>query len=171
MIKKAMAEAINDQIKKEFYSAYLYLSMASYFEVKTLPGFATWMRVQAQEETAHAMIFFNYLSSRGEAAILQAIDAPPSKFSSPLAVCKEVLKHEEFVTASIHSLMDLAVKGKDYGTMKFLDWFVEEQIEEEATASTLIGRMELIKDDGNGLFMMDKELGARIFTPPLPLGA
>ncbi len=171
MLSKTLAKAISQQITKEFYSAYLYLGMESYFESETLPGFANWMRVQAQEESSHAMIFFNYLASQGHRADLGAIDAPPQEFSSPLDVFKKTLAHEREVTKSIYHLMEMAVGEKDFATQKFLDWFITEQVEEEANANTLIGKLERVKNSSEGLFMIDNELKARVFTLPAPLAA
>jgi len=169
MISKEMTDAVNKQIAKEFYSAYLYLSMASYFEVETYPGFANWMRVQAQEESCHAMIFFNYISAQGQRAILGEIDAPLAKFTDPLDIFKKTLAHEKIVTASIYNLVEIAISEKDYATQKFLDWFVTEQVEEESNANTIIGKLEKIKNSSEGLFLLDNELKTRIFALPAPL--
>ncbi|RCK75304.1 MAG: Ferritin-like protein 2 [Candidatus Ozemobacter sibiricus] len=169
MLSKTMAKAISQQITKEFYSGYLYLSMASFFESETLPGFAHWMRIQAQEESCHALIFFNYLSEQGHQAELGAIEAPPREFSSPLDVFKKTLEHEKQVTKSIYGLMEIAVGEKDFATQRFLDWFINEQVEEEATAHTLVGKLERIKNSSEGLFMLDNELQTRVFTVPAPL--
>ncbi len=171
MLSKTMAKAISQQITKEFYSGYLYLSMSSYFENQTLPGFATWMRVQAQEESCHAMIFLKYLNEQGHQADLGPIDAPPKEFSSALDVFKKTIEHEKLVTKSIYNLMEIAVGEKDFATQRFLDWFINEQVEEEATANTLIGKLERIKNSSEGLFMLDNELKARVFNLPAPLAA
>ncbi|MFH1723080.1 MAG: ferritin [Elusimicrobiota bacterium] len=168
MINDKMTAALNDQITKEFYSAYLYMSMASYLEAQDLPGFAKWMRTQAQEELSHATIIFNYVCEQGSRAILGAIEAPTSDFKSLTDVFEHTLEHEKKVTASIHSLVDLAISERDHATKQFLEWFVKEQVEEEATAGTWLGQIKRV-GDGNALFMMDKEAGARIFTVPAPL--
>ncbi|OIP31156.1 ferritin [bacterium CG2_30_54_10] len=169
MLSKKLADEISGQITKEAYSAYLYMSMASYFEVETLPGFAHWMRVQAQEESCHAMIFFNYMADQGQRVTFGAIDAPPFEFSSPLDVFKKTLAHEKIVTKSIYHLAEIAVGEKDFATQKFLDWLISEQVEEEKNASTLIGKLDRIKNSSEGLFMIDAELAARMFVLPAPL--
>ena len=169
MISKKMAKIINEQITKELYSGYLYLSMASYFEVENLPGIANWMRVQAQEETAHGMIFFNYLADHGERALFGAIDAPATDFKSVLAVFEMTLEHEKTVTASIYKLVDQSVTDHDYATQNFLQWFVKEQVEEEKNADTIIGKLKRIGKSEDGIYMLDRELAARIFAMPAPL--
>ncbi len=169
MISKKMAKIMNEQITKELFSGYLYLSMASYFEVENLPGIATWMRVQAQEETSHAMIFFNYMADQGERALMGAIAAPETSFKSTLDVFEKTLAHEKTVTASIYKLLDQAVADHDYATQNFLQWFVKEQVEEEKNADTIIGKLKRIGKSEDGLFMLDKELAARVFVLPAPL--
>ncbi|HNW35269.1 MAG TPA: ferritin [Candidatus Ozemobacteraceae bacterium] len=171
MISKKMAKIINEQITKEMYSAYLYLSMASYFEVGNLPGIATWMRVQAQEETAHGMIFFNYLADHGERALMGTIDTPVTNFKSVLAVFEMTLAHEKTVTASIYKLLDQSLADHDYATQNFLQWFVKEQVEEEKNADTIIGKLKRIGKSEDGLYMLDRELAARVFVMPAPLVA
>lgn len=169
MISNKMLQTINEQITKEFYSAYLYLSMAAYFEEQSLQGCAKWMRVQAQEESCHALIFFSYVAEQGARAVLGTIDAPKADFTSVLDIFEKTLAHEQTVTASIHRLMDLAVEERDYATRKLLDWFVEEQVEEEANAGALVAQLKRVKDDSNALFLIDKELMTRTFTLPPPL--
>lgn len=166
MLGKKMEKAINDQINAEFFSAYLYLSMATHFDAVSLPGFANWMKQQTQEEMFHGMKMFNYVSDRGGRVILQAIAQPPSSWKSALEVFQNVLEHEQKVTGLINDLIDLAIKEKDYATNNFLQWFIGEQVEEEATASTLVDRLKLIGNDANGLFVLDTELAARRFTMP-----
>lgn len=166
MLSKKMEKAINDQVKWELYSAYLYLSMAAYFEDVGLPGFANWMRVQDQEERFHAMKFFNFVIERGGKMTLQAIDAPPSEWKSPLHVFMETLKHEQHVTARINNLMDLAIKEKDHATVSFLHWYIDEQVEEESGVSDVINKLKMVEKTSGGLFMLDKEMAARVFTPP-----
>lgn len=169
MLSKQLLDGLNDQITKELYSSYLYLQMAAHFNNQSLSGLATWMKVQAQEEIAHAMIFYNYVGERGERVELGAIDKPESDYTSALDVFKKTLAHEQKVTASINNLMSMAIEEKDYATRNRLEWFIGEQVEEEANPSEIIGKLELIGEQGNALFMLDKELGARTFVLPSPL--
>lgn len=169
MISMKMVEALNGQIAKEFYSAYLYLGMAGYFEEQALPGFAKWMRVQGQEESAHAMILFNYVCEQGGRINLGVIEAPPQDFTSPSQIFEKVLAHEQGVTASIHKLVDIAVEERDYATRQMLDWFVAEQVEEESGAATLVARLNRVKNDPASVELLDKELAARVFNVPPPL--
>jgi len=161
MLTKPVQAAINDQIAKEFYAAHLYLSMAAYFEDQNLPGFAAWMRLQNEEEQAHAMRLFNYLIDAGGRVRLKAIDEPPSDFKGPLAVMKASLAHEKKVTASIRKIYELAVKEMDYGTQVHLQWFISEQQEEEKNVGDVIAQLELAGDNKVALLMIDRELGAR----------
>ncbi len=169
MLSEKMLNGLNDQITKEIYSSYLYLQMAAWFENRSLSGFANWMKVQAQEELSHAMILFNFANERGGFVTLGAVDKPETDFSSAQDVFAKTLAHEQLVTASINSLMDIAIAEKDYATKNRLDWFVDEQVEEEANASALFDKLQLIGDKGNAIFMMDKELAARTFVMPSPL--
>ena len=171
MLSKKMLAALCEQATKELYSSYLYLQMAAWLDHRALAGFANWMKVQAQEETAHAMILYNYINERGGIVDFGPIDKPPADFASPLDVFEATLAHEQKVTALINALMDLAIAEKDYATKSRLDWFVSEQVEEEANASELVGKLKLIGDGGNGLFIIDKELAARVFVAPAPLAA
>ncbi len=166
MLKEQMLTAFNKQINAEMYSAYLYLSMEAYFQSINLTGFANWMRVQTQEEMMHAMKFYDFVFERGGKVELEAIDKPPMIWDSPLAAMKEVLKHEKHVTSLINDLVDLAIKEKDHASNIFLQWFVTEQVEEEASADAVIQRLKLAKDNSSGLFMIDAELGQRVFTMP-----
>jgi len=166
MIGKKMEEALNGQVNAELYSAYLYLSMAAYFESGNLPGFANWMRVQAQEEQFHAMKFYDYINERGGRVILEQIEAPPAEWDSALAVFEAVSAHEQKVTALINQLVDLAIQQKDHATNSFLRWFVDEQVEEEDNAGKIVGQLKLIKDSPEALFLMDKELSRRVFATP-----
>ena len=168
MLKKKMLKGMNDQINAEMFSAYLYLSMENYFQSVSLGGFAAWMRAQAQEEMMHAMKIYDFVFERGGKVTLEAIDKPPFSWDSPLAAFKEVLKHEQHVTSLINDLVDLAIGEKDHATNIFLQWFVSEQVEEEASAGEVVDRLRLIKDNPSGLFMMDAELGKRVFTLPQP---
>ncbi len=166
MLSEKMQEALNIQINKEIYSAYLYLSMAAYCESINLKGFASWMTVQVQEELSHAQKFFHFLPERGGKVNLQPIDGPETEWDSPLAVFKHVYEHEQLVTSLIHGLVKLAREEDDYATESFLKWFIDEQVEEEASASEVVERLKLAGDQGGGLFMLDRELGTRVFTPP-----
>ena len=166
MLCDKMQEALNDQIAKEFQSAYLYLSMSAYFETTNLPGFATWMRVQAQEESSHALILFNYVCQRGGKVTLAALDAPVATFESVCDVFEKTLAHEQFITDSINTLMALAIKDSDHATRTMLNWFVTEQVEEEANVRAILGKLSQSKEGGNGAFMMDRSLGTRVFQIP-----
>jgi ferritin len=166
MLSEKMQEALNIQINKEIYSAYLYLSMAAYCDSINLKGFANWMTIQVQEELSHAHKFFNYLPERGGKVTLQPIDGPETEWDSPLAVFKHVYEHEQLVTGLINGLVKLAREEEDYATESFLKWFIDEQVEEEASASEVVEKLKLAGDRGGGLFMLDRELGTRVFTPP-----
>ncbi len=166
MLSKKMEKALNDQIQAEIYSAYLYLSMEAYFQSINLTGFASWMRVQYQEEMAHAMKFYGYINERGGRVILQAIESPPSDWESPLAVFEATLEHEQKVTARINDLVDVAIAERDHATNNFLQWFVAEQVEEEDSANGVVEQIKLLGDAQGGIFMLDRELGQRTFTPP-----
>jgi ferritin len=168
MIDKKMQDALNEQIKWELYSGYLYLSMSAHFAGINLLGFSSWMRVQAQEELSHAMKFYDFVIERGGKVSLLAVDAPPLKWASPLAAFKEAYEHEQHVTSRINDLVTLAQKMKDHATHIFLQWFVTEQVEEEASADGVVQQLKLIGKDSSGLFMVDRELGQRTFTPPAP---
>ena len=167
MISKKLEKAFNVQINKEFYSEYLYLSMQAYFERLNLKGFVNWMSVQVQEERAHAMGMFDYLNQRGGSVILEAIEKPEVDWKSPLDVFENVLKHEEYVTASINELMDAAEEVKDRAAMSFLNWYLKEQVEEEDNAGQVLATLKLIGDDKKALLMLDKELAARTFVQPV----
>ncbi len=166
MIKEKIQNALNDQLNAEIYSAYLYLSMAAYFHSINLKGFANWMEVQYQEEMTHAMKFYNYLLQRGGRVILKAIESPPVEWESPLDAFKAVYAHEQKVTGLINNLVELALEEKDHATHIFLQWFVTEQVEEEESADEVVQRLLIIGDSKHGMFMLDRELGMRTFTPP-----
>lgn len=170
MLNKRMEKAINSQINAEIYSSYLYLSMSAYFESSSLSGFASWMRSQAQEEMVHAMKFYDYVNERGGRVILSPIEAPPSEWESPVAVFDATYRHEQKVTGLINDLVDLAIEEKDHATNNLLQWFVSEQVEEEASASAVLNKAKLTGDAPGGLFMLDRELGARLFTIPATAG-
>jgi len=166
MIKEKIQEALNQQLNAELFSSYLYLSMAAYFESINLKGFANWMRVQTQEELVHAMKFYNFIIERGGKALLSAIEGPPTQWKSPLAVFEHAYKHEQKVTGLINNLVDLSIAEQDHATNNFLQWFVAEQVEEEASADEVVQKIKLIGDATGGLFMLDQELAQRVFTPP-----
>ncbi len=169
MINRKLEDAINAQINAEFWSAYLYLSMAMQFEEKGYAGIANWFRIQFKEEQAHAEIFINYLVSRGGRVVLKPIDAVPTEWDSPLAAFEDTLAHEEKVTALINNIYALAEAEHDYATRGKLDWFIAEQVEEEETAKGLIDRLKLIGDNGLALYMLDQELAQRVYNVPAPL--
>lgn len=166
MIKEKIQEALNKQLNAELFSSYLYLSMAAYFESINLKGFANWMRVQTQEELVHAMKFYNFIIERGGKAVLSAIEGPPTQWKSPLAVFEHAYKHEQKVTGLINNLVDLSIGEQDHATNNFLQWFVAEQVEEEASADEVVQKIKLMGDASGGLFMLDQELAQRVFTPP-----
>ena len=166
MLNTKIAELLNDQINKEFYSAYLYLSFANYFEDKGLSGFANWYNIQAQEERDHAMLFMQFLQNNGNKVTLEAIAKPDKDPQSSLEVLKLGLEHEEYVTSLIHNLYGAAYDIKDFRTMQFLDWFVKEQGEEETNAQELITKMELYGEDPRSLYLLDQEMAARVYAAP-----
>ncbi|HLO16866.1 MAG TPA: ferritin [Anaerolineales bacterium] len=161
MIGKGMQAAMNEQINKEFFSSYLYLSMAAYFENKNLEGFAHWMRLQADEEREHAMKFYNFILERGGQVMLKAIDAPETEWKSNLAIAEQVAEHEAKVTASIEALYELALKEKDYPAQVLLQWFITEQVEEERNAADLVAKLKLIEERGTAVLMLDHRLSKR----------
>lgn len=163
---KKVSELLNAQINKEFYSAYLYLDFANYFERRGLSGFAHWYEVQAQEERDHAMLFYRYLLNNGETVTLEAIDAPKTEGKKDLDVLEAALAHEKYVTALVNDIYAAAYAVKDFRAMQFLDWFVKEQGEEEKNASDLITKMQLFGSDAKGLYMLDNELKARVYSAP-----
>lgn len=160
-INEKISDAINKQINKEFYSAYLYLSMATYFEANTLPGFAKWMVLQAKEEQEHAMKFYRYVMERGGVVELFTIEKPKDDWKSPIDIFKFTYQHEQMVTEMIYNLMDFAKAEKDFTTEEFLNWFIREQVEEEANACSILEKLEMAKDSNGALFYIDKELGKR----------
>lgn len=161
MISKIMQEAFNEQVNKELFSAYLYLSMSAHFESKNLSGFATWLRVQANEEQEHAMKFFDHVQERGGKVQLKAIAAPAEEWKTNLEAFKEVQAHEGKVTASINSLYELALKEKDYPAQIMLQWFISEQVEEEKNTAEIVAQLEMIDAHGTAVLMLDKQLGKR----------
>lgn len=171
MLSEKMEKALNDQITWELYSSYLYLSMSAHFLSVNLGGFANWMRVQAQEELLHAIKFYDFVNERGGRVVLQTVKAPPSEWTTPVSVFEDTLKHERQVTKRINDLVDVALKEKDHATNIFLQWFVTEQVEEEASVKEILEKLKLLGDARGGLFMMDRELAQRVFTPPAASGA
>lgn len=167
MINEKMEKAFNDQINKELYSEYLYLSMKAYFERLNLKGFVNWFNVQVQEEHAHAMGMFDYLNQRGGKVELELIEKPETDWESPLACFEQVLTHEEFVTSRINALMDVAEETKDRAALSFLDWYLKEQVEEEDSVGSVLATLRLIGDDKKALLMLDKDLSTRTFTAPV----
>jgi ferritin len=167
MIKDEMATALNEQINKEMYSAYLYMSMSNQCANLGLKGFSTWFMAQYHEEMFHAMKFYEYVQRQGAEVDLQSIAAPPAEFSSPLDMFEKTLAHEQFVTQSINELMELAISHKDHATQIFLEWFVTEQVEEEETDNDILAQLRLVGENPHGLLMMDRELGGRGVTVPV----
>lgn len=161
MLSKKLQDAINEQIKNELYSGYLYLAMSAYFEASNLPGFARWMRLQAAEEQEHALKFFDYVHDRGSRVTLKAIDQPPMDWDSPLAVFEDTLEHERKVTGLINKLYELALEGNDYPAQAMLQWFIEEQVEEEKNAEQIVATLKMVGEKGQALVMMDRALGQR----------
>jgi ferritin len=161
LLDKKMHDALNHQINEELYSAYLYLSMSAQFEAEGLKGFAKWFSIQAKEEVNHAMKFYHFIINRGETIHLQAIAEPTAKWDSPLKAFQASFKHEQKITGLIHSLVNLAIKLNDHATSQFLQWFVSEQVEEEANANEMVHKLQQVKDDISGLFFLDKLLGKR----------
>lgn len=166
MISEKITSALNEQMKWEMYSANLYLAMSAYFSDIGLPGFANWMRIQYQEETDHALKFYDFVLSRGGAAKLSAIDEPPSTWANALDAFKATALHEAEVTRRINELVHLAKAEHDFATDIFLQWFVTEQIEEEESVKNIIDRLKLVNGEGQGLLMLDAEAAARVYTPP-----
>ena len=161
MLSKKMQDAINEQIKNELYSGYLYLAMAAYAEAQNLPGFAHWMKAQCQEEVEHAMKFFGHVAERGGRVELRAIDEPPVEFDSPTALFEMTLEHEKKVTGLINDLYELALAEKDYASQVLLQWYIGEQVEEEANATEILETLRMAGGKGQALVMMDRALASR----------
>ena len=157
---------INQQINKEFYSAYLYLNFSNYFEEVGLDGFANWYKIQAQEERDHAMLFYQYLQNENQKVTFEAIDKPDLNAACHMDVLKAALEHEKYVTSLINDIYSEAYEAKDFRTMQFLDWFVKEQGEEETNANNLISKIELFGSDPKSLYMLNQELATRIYSAP-----
>jgi ferritin len=165
MISNKLADAINEQINRELFSEYLYISMQAWFADQSLDGMASWMDAQGKEERFHAMKFFNYLLERGARVKLKAIEEPTFDFENPLKAFAMALEHEQFITKSINELMDLAITENDHATRSLLQWYVDEQVEEEASVDKIVNMLKMIGDNGHGIMMIDRELGQRVFTP------
>jgi ferritin len=161
-----MEQSLNEQMNRELFSAYLYMSMSSYCSSKGLKGFANWFMVQYHEEMFHAMKFYEYINLQGGRAILKAMPQPPSAFESPLDLFNKTLDHEQFITKSINELMELAIAEKDHATQIILQWYVTEQVEEESNDNEIISQLKIIKDDPQGIILFDRELAGRITTVP-----
>lgn len=170
MISEKMQTALNEQINSELYSSYLYLSMQSYFASVNLAGFANWMGIQVLEELCHVNKLFDFVNERGGRVLLDSIEKPPREWDSALGVFEATLQHERKVSGLINELVDMAIEEKDHATNSFLHWFVDEQVEEENTADSVLGQLKLIKNEPQGLFIMDNQMGQRVFTPPAAEG-
>ena len=167
MLDKKLEAAFNDQINKELYSEYLYLGMKAIFADMNLPGFVNWFDVQVQEERAHAMGMFDYVHERNAQVTLEAIDKPEIKGSTPLEIFEQVLEHEEYVTSRINALMDVAEEVRDRAALSFLDWYLKEQVEEEANVGGILATLKLIGEDKKALLLLDKDLATRTFVAPV----
>ena len=167
MISEKMQDALNEQVNKEFYSAYMYLAMSSYCNTIGLPGFANWMRMQFEEESLHVTRMYDYILDQGGRVHLKQIDEPPKEYGSPLDIFEKTLEHEQFVTGCINELMEMAINERDYATQTFLQWYVTEQVEEEANVNDILAPLRMVGDDKGGLMMIDQQLAKRL--PPAPL--
>lgn len=167
MISNKMLEELNEQVNKEFYSAYMYLAMSAYCNTIGLPGFAHWMRMQYEEESMHVTKMYDYILGQGGEVHLKAIEEPAQTFGTPLEVFEKTLEHEQYVTSMIHKLMDLAVEERDYATQTFLQWYVTEQVEEEANVNDILAPLRMVGEDKGGLMMIDQQLAGRPAPTPL----
>ncbi len=166
MIDEKMQQALNGQIHAEFASSYLYIAISARFQDRGLPGFASWFRVQAQEELAHTMRFFDFLGDRGGRVELYPVEAPLAKWEAPITIFEAVLEHEQEITGRINALIELSLEIRDHASRSFLQWFVDEQVEEEGSVQEILAKLRLVGNNGQGLFMIDQELGKRVYTPP-----
>ena len=166
MLNKNVEKALNDQVSAEFFSSYFYLSMAVYFERINLKGFANWMKVQFQEEQAHALHLVNFINERGGVVKLTEIIAPKTEWKDSIEVFEDTMEHEVKITGLINDLVDVAIKEKDHATVNMLQWYVSEQVEEEANVSDILQQLKIIEGKGPGLFMIDRELKTRMFVDP-----
>ena len=164
MLNKKIEKELNEQINAEYWSAYFYLSMAAYFESENLPGFANWMKIQYQEEISHVMKFFDYINERGGRVILKPIDAVKTEWNDPIEVFDETYKHEQKVTELINNLVNISFEEKDHATYNMLQWYVAEQVEEEAAADSILQQLKMLEGNKHGLLMLDRELKQRTFT-------
>ena len=167
MISEKIQEALNEQVNKEFYSAYMYLAMSAYCDTIGLPGFSNWMRMQFEEENLHVTKMYDYILAQGGQIHLKQIDEPPKEYGTPVDIFEKTLEHEQYVTGLIHDLMDLAVGEKDYATQTFLQWYVSEQVEEESNVNDILAPLRMVGKEGGGLMMIDQQLAKRL--PPAPL--
>lgn len=161
MLSKKLHSTLNDQINAELFSAYLYLSMSSWFKAQNLEGFASWLQIQAQEEVGHAMKIYGYIHDKGAAVELKQIDTPQKSWKSPLAAFEDAYKHEVYISGRINNLADIALSEKDHATNVFLHWFVEEQVEEEASALAVVEKLKLVASHPGGIYMLDREMASR----------
>ncbi|MDP6636053.1 MAG: ferritin [Phycisphaerae bacterium] len=166
MLSKEIEDALNSQMNFEMYSANIYMSMASWFDSQNLVGFANWMKIQYAEEMFHFTKFYNFINERGGRVLLSGMDAPETEWASPLAAFENALAHEQIVTGRINNMVAQSTEAKDYATVNFLQWFVGEQVEEEASADGVIQQLKLVDGASGGVFMLDREMGQRVFTPP-----
>jgi ferritin len=166
MMNEKIEKMINDQMNFEIYSAYIYKAMGAYCDSIDLDGFANWFKVQVEEEMFHAQKMYDYLLERGGRPFFTQIDAPPKDWDSVKAAFENALEHEQIVTDRINKIMTAAIQENDHATSSFLNWFVDEQVEEEASVDAIIKKLDLVKESGHGIFLMDKDLAARVFTPP-----
>lgn len=171
MINPKMEAALNQQINEEFYSSYLYLSMAAHFEKASLTGFSNWMKIQSQEEHLHAMKFYTYLLQKGGKVVLQKIEQPKSEWTSVVEAFEDTYAHEQKITACIDNLVNLALEVRDHATNAFLQWFVNEQVEEESNVTKILDDLKLVADNKTGLFMVDREMAQRVTAPAEPTPA
>jgi ferritin len=166
MLGEKLEKALNDQLNYELYSAYVYAAMAAWFESVDLPGYASWMRVQVQEEMFHVTKFFDFINERDGRVRLMAVDQPPFEWESPLAAFENAYEHECGVSERIHAIVDMAREDRDHAVENFLAWFVTEQVEEEASTKAIVQQLRFVGNDRHALFMIDRELGQRVYTPP-----
>lgn len=169
MISAKMQDALNEQVNKEFFSAYMYLAMSGYCNTLGLPGFAHWMRMQYEEEIMHVTKMYDYIQDQGGEVHLKAIEQPEQVYGTPLEIFETTLEHEQYVTTLIHRLMDLAVEERDYATQTFLQWYVTEQVEEESNVNDIVSPLRMVGEDKGGLMMIDQQLGGRLAPTPLPV--
>lgn len=160
-LSKKMQDALNEQIREELASAYIYLSMAAYCESINLSGFAHWMQAQSNEEMEHAMKFYGYIHGRGGRVVLEALEQPPVEFAGPVDVFEKTLAHEQYITGRIHNLYGMALEEKDYASLSTLQWYVDEQVEEEESATEILELLKMAGDKGQGLIMLDRHLARR----------